>query len=120
MEFPWQVTYADGSGNHYTFSCASPDESAHFTYAPVTPERSSSGIYSGGQPAAGQLTGAQTQTLWNHLRRLHADTGHHAAHRAMGTGAVWWQTPTDERRFLIDSAAARSWRPFLDQLRAGS
>ena len=55
VEAPWSVAYRDGSGNGFRFWRESEGEDARFEYAPVTPETSSSGIYSGGEPNEGPI-----------------------------------------------------------------
>ncbi|MBM4377508.1 MAG: hypothetical protein FJ095_20725 [Deltaproteobacteria bacterium] len=60
---PWTVTVADGSGNITTLSQA-PGGPASWQYSPVTPTESSSGLYSGGAPASGELNATQADRLW--------------------------------------------------------
>ena len=95
----WRIHYADGAGNTYTFD---PDGTgARFTYDPVTPERSSSGMYSGGPPRAGHLAPDTLASLWTHVHALAAATALHRDDRAKGTGMVHVVEGSAERRFVI-------------------
>ncbi|MCE7863875.1 MAG: hypothetical protein DYG99_10070 [Bacteroidetes bacterium CHB5] len=55
-----QLIYADGSANRYEIS------THELKYIPVKPEESSTGMYSGGEPA--QVTLSKEQ--YNHLKNL--------------------------------------------------
>jgi hypothetical protein len=101
-ETPWSITYHDGSGNRYRFWR---DDDARFEYEPVTPEMSSSGTYSGGEPRAGELTVEQTRELWRRIKSLRAATALHTETRAMGTGAFVVVTDDGTDRFLIRGGA---------------
>jgi hypothetical protein len=98
---PWSITYHDGSGNGYRLW--QNDAVAHFEYTPVTPAMSSSGTYSGGAPARGDLTAAQVRELWTSIDALARETSLHANARAKGTGAFTTTTPTASNTFLIRS-----------------
>ncbi len=98
---PWRVSYADGNGNGFEFEQTSTDASTRFSYSPITPERSSSGTYSGGEPAAGTLDLEQTTQLWQHLLRLEADASLRSESRDKGTGAFVLVTPSGERAFIV-------------------
>ena len=98
----WFVSYADHSGNSYRFSSRGSSESARFAYDPVTPEQSSSGTYSGGDPQQGTLTADQIDALWHWIRELEADVRQHAESRMMGTGSfVIREAGRADRRFII-------------------
>lgn len=99
-ETPWSVSYHDGSGNAFQFERA--EESASYTYSPVTPERSSTGMYSGGNPAAGPLGEEQVAELWKRLLELEAATAAHTEERGKGTGAFRIVTPVGERSFIVE------------------
>ena len=94
MQTPWTVTYSDGAANAYRFAHAQDANPAQFSYAPVRPEESSSGTYSGGDPASASLTADDITQLWKIVRELEADTAVHVAARAKGTGAISWSMAT--------------------------
>ncbi len=98
----WAVNYRDHSGNGYRFWQDGDGEEARFAYDPVTPERSSSGTYSGGLPHRGILDPAQVEALLRWIRELETDTGHHARSRMMGTGSFRVSEGGGaERRFIV-------------------
>lgn len=99
---PWSITYHDGSGNGYRLW--QDDAVAHFEYTPVTPAMSSSGTYSGGAPARGDLTAAQVRELWTTIDALARETALHASVRAKGTGTFTATTSTASSTFLIRSS----------------
>jgi hypothetical protein len=98
---PWSVSYHDGSGNAFQLEQKSKSESASYAYSPVTPERSSSGMYSGGEPAPGALDGEAVARLWKRVRELEAATALHTEERGKGTGAFHLVTPAGERSFIV-------------------
>ena len=79
------IVYSDGSANAYHF--AIDGDVATFEYRPVTPERSSTGMYSGGEPRAGKLDLAQVAELRRQIRDLESSSELHSADRGKGTGA---------------------------------
>ena len=98
---PWNVTYADGSGNSFRFQRKS-SGLATFEYSPVTPRESSSGTYSGGPPQQGQLDEKLADELWRWVLRLEAETSLHASSRRKGTGAFDLKTTDGQRSFLFE------------------
>ncbi|MBX3157089.1 MAG: hypothetical protein KF773_14025 [Deltaproteobacteria bacterium] len=74
--------YVDGSGNRFAIA---PDRLA---YTPVRPEHSSTGMYSGGDPADVALTAAQLAGIEELIRAYLADTAHHIADRVKGSGLL--------------------------------
>jgi hypothetical protein len=105
---PWTVTYDDGSANRYTFSQRSAEGGVEFEYVPVRPEESSTGTYSGGEPASARLAAADptVDELWRRIEALAADPELRAEDRAKGTGSFLVITPAGERRFIIEAGAA--------------
>ena len=102
------MSYSDHSGNRYRFWQAAGDDVARFAYVPVTPERSSSGTYSGGDPREGTLDPAQAEALFAWIRDLEADSESHSTSRAMGTG--WFRVREGdcaERRFILRAGERR-------------
>lgn len=106
VDVPWSLTYRDGSGNGFRFWQEAEEEAAHFTYTPVTPAMSSSGVYSGGEPQEGVLDAAQIESLWQEALRLEADTTLHINARMMGSGVFSLTTPEGKRSFLVKGGAA--------------
>jgi hypothetical protein len=95
----WSIGYSDGSANAYHFR---PDEDgAYFTYDPVTPERSSTGMYSGGDPRSGRLDAAKLAELWQLVRALEANVAVQGEDRNKGTGAFHIVEGSSARRFII-------------------
>ena len=95
----WRIGYSDGAGNAYSFIADNTD--ARFVYDPVTPDRSSTGTYSGGEPRAGMLDAMQVFTLWRLVRALAANPALHVADRGKGTGAFRVSDADGERSFII-------------------
>ena len=114
---PWTITVADGSGNVTTFD-ASATGSVTWSYDPVTPAESSSGTYSGGTPATGELTTAQVQTLWSLVRS--AKGQRHERGRTMGTSLLKVESSTDKRTLDIPSSEARDLEDWMRSIRQGS
>lgn len=57
MNTPASFDYADGNGNVYSI------RGLHLSYKPVSPEESSSGVYSGGEPREIDLTQVQVDSV---------------------------------------------------------
>lgn len=113
------LAYSDHSGSSYRFWKASHDEPAQFVFDPVTPERSSSGTYSGGRPNQGKLDSAQAEALLERVRNLEADTECHIDKRMMGTGSFRIREGDGpERHFMIRSSSSReAFDTFLEPYR---
>lgn len=94
-----ELIYRDGSANAYRFQ---PDgDGARFEYDPITPERSSTGMYSGGEPRAGRLDAAQLAALWQHVRALETNAALHVTDRGKGTGLFLIKSAGAERSIII-------------------
>ena len=118
---PWSVSYHDGIGNGFHFEQASARDEARYTYSPVTPERSSTGMYSGGEPAAGTLDRARTAELWRRVRQLEAETSLHTESRDKGTGAFALVMPGGKRAFIVQRGDELiAFDEFLAPLRAAT
>ncbi len=91
----WSLEYSDGSANAYLVTADT------FEYRPVTPERSSTGMYSGGPPREGRLDAAQATELWRVVRELEAATKLHTADRMKGTGAFHVTDAAGTRDFIV-------------------
>jgi hypothetical protein len=104
----WSVTYSDHSGNVYRFWKTGTEEGARFSYEPIQPETSSSGIYSGGSPRQGMLDTNAIATLFAWIRELGAATSSHCQERRKGTGSFRIREGDEiPRRFLIAAGARR-------------
>ncbi len=84
---PWSIAFTDGCNNHYAV-VASQAGVIQFEYTPMTPERSSSGLYSGGAPRRGVLVPPQVAELWAHVRTLIEQTASHVELRTKGTAVI--------------------------------
>jgi len=96
---PWSIGYSDGSANAYQVTAEG--TVVTFEYRPVTPERSSTGMYSGGPPREGQLEGAQAAELWRMVRELESAAELHTVDRMKGTGAFHLTDAAGTRDFII-------------------
>ena len=74
--------YIDGNGNVYAIS------STTIVYDPVTPEESSTGTYSGGEPYFASLEPKQFTDLEQTFQKAMADTNGQTTQRTMGTGTL--------------------------------
>lgn len=113
---PWELDYGDGSGNGLRF-WQEAGKAARFSYEPMTPERSSSGTYSGGSPNSGDLDAGQVQALWQALRRMQAATKTHAATRMKGTGSFAFTTPTGKGAFIVERDHLAPWETLVKPYR---
>jgi hypothetical protein len=82
MTTPANYEYADGNANVYIIT---PTE---LRYVPVTPEESSSGTYSGGEPKNIAISPAQFQTLEALFEKALNNTETHIENRVMMSGLV--------------------------------
>ena len=96
---PWSIAYFDGSANAYHF--VTDGDVTTFEYRPVTPERSSTGMYSGGEPRTARLDAAQVAELWRQIRELESNPELHSADRMKGTGAFHLTDAAGTRGFII-------------------
>jgi len=77
-----RYVYLDGNNNTYTIT----DD--RLVYRPVAPAASSSGSYSGGEPATIDLVREQLVELDGLFAQVLADTANHVTDRAKGCGIV--------------------------------
>jgi hypothetical protein len=87
--------YADGNGNTYLLTSSS------LEYAPVTPERSSSGNYSGGAPKKVHLERDAYVRLTALMEKAIANTDAHQVNREMMTGLIIAPGPSESRRIVL-------------------
>lgn len=85
-EPPWSVSFTDGSNNSYHVTAVAGGVS--FVYTPITPKWSSSGVYSGGPPRQGTLSGEQVAELWRALDAITTRGGSPPEHRTKGTAIL--------------------------------
>ena len=113
-ETPWILHYADGAANVYRFAQSAAGGPVSFEYVPVTPEQSSTGTYSGGEPRKAELAASDPRVaeLWRRVEALEADTASHGPDRNKGTGAFSISTPAGKRAFIVEQGAA------LDEIHA--
>ncbi|MEM7581969.1 MAG: hypothetical protein AAF560_01195 [Acidobacteriota bacterium] len=109
----WTVSYWDSSGNGYRFT-ANPDGTARFVYRPVTPEQSSSGTYSGGDPCEATLEPRDVAALFERVNELAASSALHIEKRQMGTGQFRIHEGDMVRRFILrNGSALRAFNAFV-------
>ena len=114
VDAPWSVTYHDGSGNGFRFWQETKDDCAHFEYSPITPETSSTGRYSGGDPKKGRMDGRHAGELWRRIGSLESDTSLRRDSRIKGSGAFSLKTATGTRQFIVnDGRLLREFNEFL-------
>lgn len=90
-----QYEYADGSANLYRITSDS------VQYIPVTPAESSTGFYSGGEPAKVSITAEQFQVLKQQLDDAIADTSLHTPDRAKRTALIVRNGSQDTTRVIL-------------------
>lgn len=90
-----QYTYADGSANRYIITASS------LQYLPIKPEESSTGMYSGGDPANVNLTEAQFKSVQQLLEKAISATGNHITDRIKMSGAVTRTTASDTVTIIL-------------------
>lgn len=102
----WQVSFSDGSNNATAVSGRG--EVATFTYRPMTPQRSSSGVYSGGEPRSGAVSRDEVARLWALVGRAEADRACRVAQRTMGSGLLRvTRDGAEEQRILLGRCELR-------------
>lgn len=90
-----QYHYADGSANKYILTATS------LEYLPVTPEESSTGTYSGGDPAFVEITAEQFNTLKGLFETAIAKTEIHTDSRDKMTGLIIRTAPSGSTRVIL-------------------
>jgi len=76
------LTYSDGAANLYFIT------TTLIEYAPMTPERSSSGFYSGGEPATVAITTEEFEQIYQTFKQAQANKEDHSKNRMKGCGYV--------------------------------
>ena len=110
MKNPETYSYADGSGNVYKISQDS------IEYIPVKKENSSSGIYSGGEPARKAISEEDFEKIRNELERLLDNKSLQIKDRVMGSGMITVSKGKKEKTVIVkDSDEKRKLENFLKQ-----
>jgi hypothetical protein len=94
-----QYEYADGNGNRYVI------RKAALQYIPVTPAESSSGTYSGGDPAEVSLSSDQFKTLQVLLEDAISQKRIHIEKRVMLSGKIVRTSSSENKAVLIAAGA---------------
>lgn len=87
--------YADGSANRYIITLET------LEYVPVKPAESSTGFYSGGEPATVKITKEQFQSLQQQFDNAIKKTEWRTEHRAKGTAVIVRITQADTTHIII-------------------
>jgi hypothetical protein len=98
----WNATYADGSANLYRFTPEPDGGGMVCEYDPVRPEESSTGHYSGGEPATARFDAKKVAVLKRWIAKLEDDLAIRAHDRGKGTGAFTVTDAGVERRFIVN------------------
>lgn len=93
------LIYADGSANRYEIS------STELKYIPVRPEESSTGMYSGGEPAQASLTQQQYNQLKDLFESALAQTDQHLQERMKTSGLVVVVNGNNQKQVILKSNA---------------
>jgi hypothetical protein len=88
-------TYADGSGNKYKL------QKFKLSYFPITPDMSSSGTYSGGEPFKIDLERLDLIKLIDVFERALWANKDHTEKRTMGSGIIIKELEGDSQRFYL-------------------
>ena len=99
MTGTWRITYSDAAMNVYRVQTVG--DVVRYSYEPMTPERSSSGAYDGGEPQQGTLTVRQWHELRTRLSTLANATERHVPSRSMGTSAIWIEHDNRPTSFYV-------------------
>jgi hypothetical protein len=76
------MSYADGNANLYKIG------QDWLEYVPVTPDQSSSGFYSGGEPKTVKITTEELEKIKELFTKAFADKSQHVENRVKMTGAI--------------------------------
>ena len=107
-----EYTYMDGSGNKYELI----GNMLH--YAPVKKENSSSGEYSGGEPAEIEISSSDVKKIKSLINKAVKATDDQIEHREMGTGMIIHNAQKGEKIYILkmDSAPKKDLEEFLKSL----
>lgn len=116
----YELRYADGNGNVTRIWREHGETPLRFCYSPVTPERSSSGLYSGGEPRHGPVGAELERRLETGLRQLATDPPDGTdPKRPKGSAAFTILREDHEERFTrLPGAALTAFDSLMQELRA--
>ena len=100
MNQPTHYTYADGSGNRYILSPTS------LEYDPITPEESSTGMYSGGDPKTINISAEQFSAAQTVLESAINNTAIHIPDRIKSSGAISVSDRNEMKGYVIQPGCA--------------
>ena len=101
MSESWSLQYSDGNANLLHLWSDPHDGSVRYTYTPVTPKRSSSGLYTGGLPVRGGAPLELVALLWHQIRILAVDESLHTDVRTLGSAQFVLRIGDDETHFRV-------------------
>ncbi|KAA3616752.1 MAG: hypothetical protein DWP94_14715 [Flavobacterium sp.] len=97
-----RIQYSDQSNNHYTITRTS------LVYSPVTPEESSSGIYSGGDPVEVQLTRDEFEKVLSLADKIMKASEGKEMKREMLTSVLVISEENETQKAILKRSDARS------------
>ena len=97
----WSVSFVDGNGNRYRIKSEDDHSEGHLIYSPITADVSSTGMYSGGDPADITIRSKDNTEVWESLRALRDDTSVHTDKRTMGSGTFRITDSNGTTSFLV-------------------
>lgn len=103
---PWRVVFADLAGNQTTLVRLGGSDVVSWSYEPIQPLYSSSGTYSGGEPAKGEVPAAALAPWWDRLRPAISAGRPLGEGRSKGTGLVMVHSPAGEQNVVIQGSDA--------------
>lgn len=115
-----RYTYVDGVNNEYTLDVDPQTGEAEFDYRPITRMESSSGSYSGGNPAHGRLAKPLVDQFAQRFEQLLAATANHTTTRTMGSGIFRLEkSGVTTASFLLPfrDAQLKQWNAFAGSLK---
>ena len=87
-------TFSDGNNNTYTITQTA--TGGILEYDPVTPEKSSSGYYSGGEPITKEITASEYQTIISAIENAAANTNDHSETRTKKSAQITIQRNSND------------------------
>src|SRR5688572_6597745 len=87
--------YSDGNSNSYAIT------ETQIKFDPVSPEESSSGMYSGGEPKVKVITPHEFRKLSVLFEEAFSDTASQQKKREMGSGLLIWYTKTKVEKKVV-------------------
>ncbi len=90
-----KISYVDGNGNRYSLI------GNKLTYDPVQPINSSSGTYSGGDPASIELNEEQIEQLLKTISEARENKADHTEKRTMGSATIFIYVEDEPHRFML-------------------